>query len=368
MLALLAAITLTWTAPGDDGRIGTVSSYDVRYSLDSSTVAAWSSATQATGEPAPRPSGITESFQLSLAPGTYWFAVRSEDDAGNQSALSNIIRRTVATTGASGTITYDDFESDYGNFTGGGVNCTRYYGEFAHQGSCAMDLQDNTTTSVMTSTEGHDVSLFTYMEVDFWFMMVQLEAGEDFWLQYSSDGGANWETVAAWRVTPGLQDNNKFYHKVVKLRRNAVKFTSDAKIRFRCDASSEYDDVYIDQVLWRGLNGGSGLDTEIADAWAPESAQMDTDPTLPEAVALDQNFPNPFNPSTSVAFVLPEASDVKLMVFNVLGQEVATLAEGRYPAGRHLVQWDAQGKASGTYFYRLQSGNKVQTRSMVLLK
>lgn len=98
MLALLAIITLTWTAPGDDGNVGTAAVYDVRYAADSVTLAGWTSAIQATGEPAPRPAGTKETFQLSLPPGKYWFAIRSRDEVGNQSALSNIISVTQADT------------------------------------------------------------------------------------------------------------------------------------------------------------------------------------------------------------------------------------------------------------------------------
>ena len=68
------------------------------------------------------------------------------------------------------------------------------------------------------------------------------------------------------------------------------------------------------------------------------------------------------------AFLLDEESQVRLEVYNLLGRQVATLATGRYPAGRHVVQWDARGAASGVYLYRIQAGSHVQTRSMTLLK
>lgn len=364
MLALLAAITLTWTAPGDDANVGTAAVYDVRYSLDSSAVVGWTSATQATGVPAPRTSGTTETFQLNLSPGKYWFAVRTWDEAGNQSLISNIISKVTSDSNVFTTITFDDFEVGYGNFTDGGDNSIRYAGSYSHQGQRSIDLQDNTSTSLITTTTGRNVSGYATLEVDFWFKMVQLEEGEDFWLQYSPDGGTNWQTVASWTRTPGQHDNNTFYNKVVKLTKGPYNFSSNAKIRFRCDASSSGDDVYIDEVTWRG--GMTGTVPEVAleeQVTAEKPAEV-----LPGVFALDQNYPNPFNPTTSLAFELPEESQVTLLVFNVLGQEVATLAEGRYPAGRHIVQWNARGKASGLYFYRLQAGAQVQTRSMMLLK
>ena len=89
---------------------------------------------------------------------------------------------------------------------------------------------------------------------------------------------------------------------------------------------------------------------------------------VPEGYGLDQNYPNPFNPATEIAFSLPNAGHVTVEVFNVAGQRVATLAEGQYEAGRHVVTWDASNVSSGIYLYRLISGDLTQTKKMVLLK
>jgi len=83
---------------------------------------------------------------------------------------------------------------------------------------------------------------------------------------------------------------------------------------------------------------------------------------------LDQNYPNPFNPSTTIKFELPTASHVTLKVCNALGQEVVTLVNENRPAGVYTVQFEAKGLASGVYFYRIQSGNLVETKKLILLK
>jgi len=90
--------------------------------------------------------------------------------------------------------------------------------------------------------------------------------------------------------------------------------------------------------------------------------------SLPTEFALHQNFPNPFNPTTEISFSLPVAADVKLEVYNVMGQQVATIVDRFMEAGRHSVTFDGRAVASGIYFYRLEAGEVVETRKMVLLK
>jgi hypothetical protein len=89
---------------------------------------------------------------------------------------------------------------------------------------------------------------------------------------------------------------------------------------------------------------------------------------IPLEFELSQNYPNPFNPATTIEYGLPESGNVRLEVFNLLGQRVATLFNGEQTSGFHRVQFDARQLASGIYLYRLQSGNTVITRKMMLLK
>lgn len=83
---------------------------------------------------------------------------------------------------------------------------------------------------------------------------------------------------------------------------------------------------------------------------------------------LGQNFPNPFNPSTVICYQLPAVSHVTLKVYDVLGREAATLADGKMSEGDHEVVWNASGFPSGVYLYRLETSGFVQTRRMLLLK
>lgn len=90
--------------------------------------------------------------------------------------------------------------------------------------------------------------------------------------------------------------------------------------------------------------------------------------TLPERFALYQNYPNPFNPSTRIRYEVPHSAMVTLKVYNVLGQEVATLVEGIAQPGRYEVVWDATGLPGGVYVCRLQGGEMTLDRKMIFVK
>jgi hypothetical protein len=89
---------------------------------------------------------------------------------------------------------------------------------------------------------------------------------------------------------------------------------------------------------------------------------------LPTEFTLEQNYPNPFNPVTEIHYSIPTATDVKLEIYNVMGQKVATLVNSHLEAGYHTAVWDGSYVASGVYFYRLKADSFVQSRKMMLLK
>ena len=120
----------------------------------------------------------------------------------------------------------------------------------------------------------------------------------------------------------------------------------------------------------------------LADSCALGAQIVDLDPVLslasdevsvPNAYTLDQNYPNPFNPSTTIRFQLPEASNVRLSVHDLLGREVTTLVSQPMSAGAHEVSWngrDAAGRlvATGVYLYRIEAGDFMQVKQMMLAK
>jgi polyhydroxybutyrate depolymerase len=99
-----------------------------------------------------------------------------------------------------------------------------------------------------------------------------------------------------------------------------------------------------------------------------ETAIGQDDLVLPEIFALYQNHPNPFNPTTAIGYQLSAVSDVELSIYNLTGQKVATLVSERKNAGHHKIEWDASGFASGVYYYRLEAGEFVDVKKMILLR
>ncbi len=110
------------------------------------------------------------------------------------------------------------------------------------------------------------------------------------------------------------------------------------------------------------LSGGRS-----AGAGGPTSVGTESE-ELPTEVALMGNYPNPFNPETTIDYELPQTSEVYLAVYDLLGHEAAVLVDGLQSAGRHMVRFDASNLPSGPYVYRLQTGDKIVARTMILVK
>ena len=95
---------------------------------------------------------------------------------------------------------------------------------------------------------------------------------------------------------------------------------------------------------------------------------VESDRQIPKEFCLYQNYPNPFNPNTKISWQSPVSGHQTLKVFDILGNEIATLVDEYKSAGNYEIRFDASGLSSGLYFYRLQAGSFIQTVKMILLK
>jgi len=121
------------------------------------------------------------------------------------------------------------------------------------------------------------------------------------------------------------------------------------------------------------LNSGGLVEAAIDDFSietfnGEDTSAVDEIPVVRQTAMLHQNHPNPFNPSTTIAFALPVGMETKLNVYALDGSLVVTLVNEVMSAGQHQVTWDGSQVASGAYFYRLSAGNDLQVKRMVLIK
>lgn len=216
----------------------------------------------------------------------------------------------------------------------------------------AGDAGENTLIFDVPTT-GLDNVLFRFAAVD-------EGAADALLIDYTTD-----RSDAAWTTT-GLDSSRlplsaEYREYAVSFTHiNSVRDNPDFKIRIRFDGD-EMDADQGNRVTFNNIS----LDTlQAGVSTGVEEGREEGIHTF----GLDQNFPNPFNPVTTISFSLPKASHVFLTVYNTLGQRVAVLVEGQKDAGPHAVTFDATDLASGLYLYRLQAGHHFDTRTLVLLK
>ena len=197
-------------------------------------------------------------------------------------------------------------------------------------------------------------------------LLAGMEAGG---VAISSDQGENW--FATDLTNPGVYDLLEFdsARTVLAATSTGVFVSTNRGINWTPANSglmSSVSRVSADARYIYGATGGAGVwrrpVSEIISSIGVTTSQSI------HTYELLQNYPNPFNPTTTLRYTLPQRSHVTLIVFNTLGQQVATLVEAMEEPGEHSVKFDGRWLASGVYFYRLQAGSFVRTMKLVILR
>ncbi len=243
----------------------------------------------------------------------------------------------------------NDFESTWGIWNDGGSDCAAgtAFSAFANSGSSCVRLRDNTSSSVMT-TDVLDLSNVDELTVSFSYITNSMDnANEDFWLQISTNGGSSYTTVEEWNLGDEFV-NNVRYNDAVTL---TGPFGSNVRLRFRCDASANNDQVYLDDVVIEGCVNPARMAAE-----APAQA-----PAL-QGIHL---FPNPANDRVFVRVDLAEGSEVDLTVTDLAGQVVwagsRTLEAGSQQLSLETASW-----TPGMYLLQVTDRRSAQVRRFVV--
>ena len=187
-------------------------------------------------------------------------------------------------------------------------------------------------------------------------------------IAYSTDAGATWSAVSlgmevygvTWTISSGFWAAGG----------KTVTRSADGGVTWKTSLSTSF---YIQHLSFTE-DGGSlyGLAGGDSGKVAMYNGLLDSAPDSkagrPTDYRLFQNFPNPFNPKTVISCQWPGVSDVRLVVYDILGREVAVLVNEKKAPGSYEVEFDARGLSSGIYFYRLTAGKFVETRKMILLR
>ena len=206
-----------------------------------------------------------------------------------------------------------------------------------------------------------DVRLADFVEVQGYGLQVQYEADKLTFVEVSTDRPLGGGELAAPQV---LSDAGGV---LTLAAHGEVLSDGEVGLHLVFRATTEIEDTVVEITASELADGALAVNRLALPV--PVSLQ-----TRPEVFSLVDNYPNPFNPATTIRYALPQAADVELTVYNVVGQPVRTLVAEAQSAGRYVVEWDATDDrgysvSSGMYFYRLQAGDAFrQVKKMLLLK
>lgn len=256
------------------------------------------------------------------------------------------------------TVNSHGFESGWGIWNDGGSDCRRNSSDanYSYSGSYSARLRDNTSSSV-TTTDNLNLSAFEDVTIDFFFYARSMESGEDFWVQYSTNGGSSYTTVASYSRGVSFE-NNSFYSASVDI---AGPFTSNTRFRFRCDASGNSDWVYIDEVTISGCSNGNLA--PITTSHINKSLEEELDVELGDVLI----YPNPTEGDLNVNFNLGQDEVVSLMVVDLQGRIVMNKPISGIE-GFNTYALSTEALEKGTYMLVLNSELNRITKRFVVYK
>jgi Metallo-peptidase family M12B Reprolysin-like/GEVED domain/Bacterial surface protein, Ig-like domain/MAM domain, meprin/A5/mu/Secretion system C-terminal sorting domain/Fibronectin type III domain len=238
------------------------------------------------------------------------------------------------------------FETGLDGWTDGGSDCARVNSANSYEGNFSVRIRDNSGVASSMTLSNIDVTSFTEVEVDFYFYVLSMENGEDFWLRFFD--GSVWSTVQTW--TRGVDiNNNTFYNATVSISPAQYNFAVNSGFRFQNDASGNNDQIFIDQVTITGIAGTVKGPTEKLEIVGYGNST--------ETSELDINlYPNPVK-GDILNVELPELQKFNYRVIDLLGKTVISgTSEGKI----NVSELDG-----GVYFIEVNDGDEIITKKFI---
>ncbi|MDC0304050.1 T9SS type A sorting domain-containing protein, partial [Flavobacteriales bacterium] len=249
------------------------------------------------------------------------------------------------------------FESGWGIWNDGGSDARRSSNDAsrANNGTYCFRIQDNTSTSVVT-TDALNLVNYEELTIDFSFITSSMENNEDFWLQVSTDDGATYATAQSWAAGSDFSNNIRDAGNVVI----DGPFTSDTRLRFRNDASTNNDRVYIDDVVVYGClkSGARLIDPGLA---IPEESVEE----MKAMLSVVSIYPNPTSYVLNVNFEMTRSSEVEIRVMDVTGKLVMT-NQLNSQEGQNKVQITTSDLPLGMYFLTMIAEDQIITKRFIV--
>jgi len=255
-----------------------------------------------------------------------------------------------------GAVNSNNFEAGWGIWTDGGTDCARINNAtYANSPTYSIQLRDNTTTSVM-STTNQNWTNYDEITVNFSYISVSFESGEDFWVQISTNGGSTYTTVGDFNAGTQFTNGVRASGQVVI----PGPFTSTSRLRFRADASADDDVVYIDDVVITGCQQNFTGDPNDRTGDDAGTAALD----LPGITDL-QTGPNPASDVFRIRFTAEATLEAQLTITDLAGR---TVLQNRLQAAEGSNQFNipVSTLTNGLYIVTLRAGDEVFTEKMVL--
>lgn len=203
-------------------------------------------------------------------------------------------------------------------------------------------------------------------------------------LFHSNDGGSNWTAIegnlqgGSNNQGPSIRsaiilpfNNSKLYLVATSTGVYSTETLDAMNTVWSLEAPSLIGNVVVETIAGRSSDGVVVVATHGRGAFRGQingAVSVNQNASIPSNYSLSQNYPNPFNPSTSISYSIPKESNVKLTIYDVTGGEVSTLVNGKQNAGQYSVRFNAQGLASGVYYYRVEADAYSSTKKMILIK